>query len=146
LAERYNTMLLVDEAHATGVFGKAGRGLCEAVGVEHLAVRVGTLSKALGSAGGFVCGSRSLIEWLLNRARSYIFSTAPPAALAAAAIAAIDIVEAEPWRREQLLARATETRAALAAQGWDVGQSASQIIPLAVGEAQRAVDLSAKLW
>ena len=99
-------MLLVDEAHATGVFGLHGRGIAEQAGIESQAsIRVGTLSKSLGSAGGFVAGSRSLIEWLLNRARPYVFSTAHPPAVAAAAVAALDIVRDEPQRRAILLER-----------------------------------------
>ena len=146
VAERHEAMLLVDEAHATGVFGAHGRGVAEQLGVEdRIAVRIGTLSKGLGSIGGFVAGSRSLIEWLLNRARPYVFSTAPPAAMAAASLAALDIVQNEPERREGLLARATGLRDALRTQGWNVGQSASQIIPVIVGQADRAVALSAIL-
>jgi 8-amino-7-oxononanoate synthase len=146
LAERHRAMLLVDEAHATGVFGRKGRGVAEHLGIEDgVHVRVGTLSKALGSAGGFVAGGRSLIEWLVNRARPYIFSTAAPAATAAAALAALDIVENEPQRRSELLARANRLRAALVDQGWNIGRSASQIIPIIVGEPARAVALSAAL-
>jgi len=146
LARRYEAMLLVDEAHATGIFGSHGRGTCEHLGVERdVHIRIGTLSKALGCAGGFVAGSRSLIEWLINRARPYVFSTAAPAASASAAIAALDIVQHEPQRRERLLGRSRELRLQLQAQGWNVGASTSQIIPLVVGEAERAVGLSVKL-
>jgi 8-amino-7-oxononanoate synthase len=146
LAERYGAMLLIDEAHATGVFGPAGRGVAEQLGLDgRIPIRVGTLSKALGSIGGFVAGSRPLIEWLVNRARPYVFSTAAPAAVCAAGIAALDIVRDEPQRRRQLLANAGTLRAALAEQGWNVGHSASQIIPLVVGEPDRATALSARL-
>lgn len=146
LAERYDCMLMVDEAHATGVLGRLGRGAAEQLGVhERIDVRVGTLSKALGSAGGFVCGRRSLIEWLLNRARSYVFSTALPPAACAAAVAALDIVRDEPQRRQGLLERAAGLRARLQAQGWNVGPTASHIIPVIVGDPGRAMDLSAAL-
>ncbi len=146
LAARHGAMLMIDEAHATGVFGPAGCGVAEQLGVAgRIDVRVGTLSKALGSVGGFVAGSRALIEWLVNRARSYIFSTAAPAATAAAALAALDIVAAEPARRQLLLAQAETLRQALTAQGWNVGRSASQIIPIIVGEPLRALELSAQL-
>ena len=113
VARRHEAMLLVDEAHATGVFGAGGRGVAEHLGVEEaVTARVGTLSKALGCAGGFISGSRLLIEWLVNRARSYIYSTAAPAAISAAALAALEIVIAEPQRRRELLQRAAALRAA----------------------------------
>jgi 8-amino-7-oxononanoate synthase len=146
LAERRGAMLMIDEAHATGVLGARGRGAAERLAVEGRApVRVGTLSKALGSSGGFVAGSRPLIEWLVNAARPYVFSTAAPPATAAAAMAALDIVEAEPHRREGLLARADRLRRRLAAQGWNTGRSECQIIPLTVGSPDRAVQLAAQL-
>jgi 8-amino-7-oxononanoate synthase len=151
LAGLHCAMLMVDEAHATGVFGRTGRGV-----VEHLAeewpqldeqvhIRVGTLSKALASGGGFVCGRRSLIDWLANRARTYVFSTAQPAAVSAAAIAALDIIRNEPQRRVQLLAMAGDLRARLRELGWDTGQSASQIIPLIVGAPEMTMRLAGRL-
>lgn len=146
LAQRHGCMLLVDEAHATGVLGRHGRGACELLGVERLvSVRIGTLSKALGSAGGFVCGRRSLVEWLVNRARSYVFSTALPPAIAAAAIAALNIVRDEPWRRDRLLDQSRRLAEALREQGWNVGPTESQIIPVLLGDSRRALDLSAAL-
>ncbi len=151
IAERYGAMLMVDEAHATGVFGPGGRGV-----VEHLAmdcpalddrthVRVGTLSKALGSGGGFVCGTRSLIDWLANRARTYVFSTAQPPATSAAAAAALEIVEREPERRETLLRNAAALRERLRAAGWNVGASESQIIPIVLGDADRTMRMASAL-
>lgn len=146
LAARYDAMLLVDEAHATGVFGRHGRGAAEALGADEAGmIRVGTLSKALGAAGGFVAGPRAAIEWLANRARTYVFSTAHPAAIAAAAIVALDVVASEPWRRTTLLANAAKLREQLTAQGWNVGRSASQIIPIYLGAPAAAVELSAAL-
>ncbi len=146
IAERYDAMLLIDEAHATGVFGSQGRGVAEHLGVENrIPIRVGTLSKALGCAGGFVAGSRPLVEWLIQRARPYVFSTAFPAANAAAAMAALDVVRDEPHRRQDLLARAAGLRNRLAQQGWNIGRSSSQIIPVIVGHPQRAVELAAAL-
>ncbi|MFZ1933931.1 MAG: 8-amino-7-oxononanoate synthase [Thermoguttaceae bacterium] len=178
LAEKFEAMLLVDEAHATGVFGRHGRGVAEHLGdcpnfrvgdcpnfrvsengtvplgaatpgrpnsENRVHVRIGTLSKALGSVGGFVAGSRPLIEWLVNRARPYVFSTAAPAAASAAALAALEIVEQEPQRRHSLLARAETLRSELAARGWNTGSSVSQIIPIIVGDPDRAVELSLKL-
>ncbi|MGA2621531.1 MAG: 8-amino-7-oxononanoate synthase [Thermoguttaceae bacterium] len=146
LADRHDAMLLIDEAHATGVLGNCGRGVAELLGVEDRGlIRVGTLSKALGSAGGFVAGSRVLVEWLIQRARPYIYSTAGPAGAAAAVLAALEIVAAEPQRRRELAARADGLRQALAGQGWNLGRSASQIIPVIVGRPDRAVALSGRL-
>jgi len=143
LAERHDAMLMVDEAHATGVFGPSGRGLCEEFGVETgVHVRVGTLSKALGSMGGFVAGSAPLIEWLVNRARSYVFSTAPPETLAAAALDALDVVINEPERRANLRRRAAMLRAGLQNQGWNTALSTSQIVPVILGDPGRTMDLA----
>jgi 8-amino-7-oxononanoate synthase len=146
LADRHGAMLLIDEAHATGVFGGQGRGVAEHLGLEErVHVRIGTLSKALGSVGGFVAGRRTLIDWLVNRARPYVFSTAAPGVSAAASLAALQIVRQEPQRRQQLLARAAALRTRLAALGWNTGRSASQIIPVIVGTPDRALALSAHL-
>ncbi|MFI4874278.1 MAG: 8-amino-7-oxononanoate synthase [Blastopirellula sp. JB062] len=145
LAQRYDATLIVDEAHATGVFGPHGRGLCELLGVEdQVDVRIGTLSKALGGHGGFVVGSQLLIDWLLNRARSYIFSTAAPMASAAAMIAALKIVDDEPRRRQLLLERAAQLRGDLRAQGWQVGGE-SQIIPILLGDPEPTMQASLRL-
>ncbi len=146
LAEAYDCMLLIDEAHATGVLGEHGRGVAELMGVEdRVHVRVGTLSKALGCHGGFVSGSRRLIEWLVNRARSYVFSTASPPAGAAAALAALDVVTSEPQRRARLLETAATLRGRLRDQGWDTGRSESQIVPIFVGDSATALRLAAEL-
>ncbi|MEN0110456.1 MAG: 8-amino-7-oxononanoate synthase [Planctomycetota bacterium] len=151
LAEKHDAMLLVDEAHATGVWGENGRGSVEhfSTGAPKLhrqaSVRVGTLSKALGSAGGFVAGSAELIDWLANRARPYVFSTAAPPAIAAAAIAALRIVAEEPERRARVRELADDLRARLAAAGWSTAGSASQIVPIRVGDPSRAVTLSERL-
>ncbi len=147
VCRRHGAMLLVDEAHATGIFGQSGRGVAEHAGVEHLvSARVGTLSKSLGCAGGFVAGSRPLIQWLVNRARPYVFSTAMPALVAAAARAALDVVRTEPEPRQRLLARAGRLRHRLVELGWNVGSSASQIIPVIVGDPARAVALATELF
>ncbi|HEX6961496.1 MAG TPA: aminotransferase class I/II-fold pyridoxal phosphate-dependent enzyme, partial [Lacipirellula sp.] len=108
-------------------------------------IRVGTLSKALGAAGGFVVGSSSLIQWLANRARTYVFSTAQPAAVSSAAIAALDIVAQEPQRRTGLLSAASKLRSTLRHQGWNTGLSASQIIPIVIGSPSEALRLSESL-
>jgi 8-amino-7-oxononanoate synthase len=140
LASEHRAMLLVDEAHATGVFGADGRGLSEQMGVEReVAIRVGTLSKALGSVGGFVAGSQRLIEWLVNRARTYIFSTAMPAAASAAARAALSIVRDEPKRRQRLLESAASLRARLMELALISPAPPSQIISMVLGEPDRAL-------
>ncbi|MCC9607425.1 8-amino-7-oxononanoate synthase [Blastopirellula sp. JC732] len=145
LAERYDAIVIVDEAHATGVFGQHGRGVCEHLGVEEqVDVRIGTLSKALGGHGGFVVGSQTLIDWLLNRARSYVFSTAAPMAASAAMIAALQIVRDEPERRQLLLERAANLRETLRKQGWQVGGE-SQIIPILIGEPEPTMQASHRL-
>jgi 8-amino-7-oxononanoate synthase len=145
-AHRHHAMLLVDEAHATGVFGPRGRGVAEHLGVEDgVHIKIGTLSKALGAAGGFVAGPRPLIHWLANRARSYVFSTAQPAPIAAAALTALDIVKHEPERRENLLTAAANLRDQLKAQGFNTGASATQIIPIITGSPSAALELSAAL-
>jgi 8-amino-7-oxononanoate synthase len=146
LAEKHGAMLMVDEAHAAGVFGERGSGLCEALGVEErVHVRVGTLSKALGGIGGFVAGSQKLIDWLLHRARSQLFSTALPEACALASLEALRYVHEEPNRRQGLLATSKEVRARLKSMGRDVGNSESQIIPVRCGAPARALELSRRL-
>jgi 8-amino-7-oxononanoate synthase len=146
LAEEYDAMLLVDEAHATGVFGERGVGVVENLGVhERVHIRIGTLSKAFGTGGGFVCGRQTLIDWLANRARTYVFSTAQPAATSAAGLAALEIVKSEPWRRRELLERAADLRLRLKEQGWNTGHSESQIIPLMVGDPEQTMTLAKAL-
>jgi 8-amino-7-oxononanoate synthase len=108
-------------------------------------IRVGTLSKAIGAAGGFCVGSWRLIEWLVNRGRPYIFSTAPPETICRAASAALSIIQRESHPRRTLLRRAAELRARLADQGWNIGASQSQIIPLIVGDEASALRLAAEL-
>jgi 7-keto-8-aminopelargonate synthetase-like enzyme len=103
---------------------------------------VGTLSKALGSMGGFVAASSKVVDLVINRARSFIFSTAQPEAISAAGIAALKIVETEPWRRKRVTDLANEVRLALEADGWNVGNSESPIIPVIVGEENEAVRVS----
>jgi len=146
LAERHGAMLMVDEAHATGVFGLNGRGVAEAMGVEgRVHIRVGTLSKALGSSGGFVAGPRRLIDWLVNRSRAYIYSTAPPEAMATAALRALEIVRSQPERRQRLLQRAAELRRTLRALGHSVGSSSSHIIPVILGDPQTTMRAAGSL-
>jgi 8-amino-7-oxononanoate synthase len=140
---------LLDEAHATGVLGEQGRGLTDLLppGVfpSERIVKVGTLSKALGSQGGFVCGSRKLIAWLVNHARPYIFSTALAPPVAAAARRAVALVQTEPERRRHVLVLAERLRTALRDLGKPVGASCCQIVPVIVGDARAAVALASRL-
>ena len=146
LKRRYDAQLLIDEAHATGVLGACGRGAAELLGVEDAVdVTVGTLSKALGALGGFVAGPAPLIETIRNTGRAYIYTTAPPAALCAAAMSALDIVRDEPQRRQRLLALADELRSRLEDAGVGTGDSRSQIVPVLIGPAGRAVSVSKAL-
>jgi 8-amino-7-oxononanoate synthase len=139
-------MLLVDEAHATGVIGATGRGAGELLECEHqIDVRVGTLSKALGCFGGFVAGRRDLIDWIFNRARTYLFSTAQPEILAAAARTAIQLVIDEPQRRNHLLQLSDHLRARLIDHKFDIGNSQSHIVPIIVGQSEAALAISDQL-
>jgi 8-amino-7-oxononanoate synthase len=148
LSNRHDALLLLDEAHATGLLGANGRGLLDTLPGpvdRDRVLAVGTLSKALGSQGGFVCGTRRLRDWLVNHARPYIFSTAlaPPAS--AAARQAVRIAEAEPQRRRRVLELAGFLRDRLTDAGYSASGSRCQIVPIVVGEARAAVELSARL-
>ena len=146
VARAHNAMLMVDEAHAVGVIGPDGRGVsAEANVMESVDVLVGTLSKSFGSHGGFVVGSRKLIDFLTNRARSYVFSTAGPVAAAAVALAALTIMRDQPERRNRLISISGQLRTRLADQGWNIGSSESHIIPIVVGECAETITLSAHL-
>jgi 8-amino-7-oxononanoate synthase len=146
IAARHGAILLVDEAHATGVFGPRGSGLVEEAGcADGVHVRVGTLSKALGAAGGFVAGHGDLVHWLRHAARAWIFSTAHPPAVAAAACRAIELLATEPERRRELRGRAAEFRGRLAAAGIDTGGAEAQIVPIVVGAAAAAVAVAGAL-
>lgn len=142
LARSHDCRLMVDEAHATGAIGPGGRGTVAAAKLSgEVDVVVGTLGKALGSYGAYICSSAELSEYLLNTARSFIFSTAlPPPALAAAS-AALALLEAEPERVERLRANAATLREGLAAEGLAAGGAPSQIVPLEVGDAERTMEL-----
>jgi glycine C-acetyltransferase/8-amino-7-oxononanoate synthase len=148
IKKRYDSLLLVDEAHAVGVLGRNGRGLADALRLEgEIDIHMGTLSKALGGAGGYIAGSRRLVDLLVNRARSFIYSTAPPPAVAAAATAAIEwmLTEEGEKRREQLwrnLALFGEEMPALFSGGRKI-QSA--ILPIVLGESDRAIEAAERL-
>ncbi len=145
-AARHEAMLLVDEAHALGVFGPGGAGLVPAYGLgSRVNACTATLSKALGSYGGFVAGSYDLRNLLVNRSRMFIYSTALPPASAAAALAALEILQAEPGLGPSLLARADRFRGRLREHGLNVMSSGTQIVPLLIGDNTRALGLSARL-
>lgn len=145
--DEFGAMLLVDEAHGTGVMGAHGRGVCELLGVEHrVSVRVGTLSKAVGVQGGFVAGDRPLIEWLRNRARTQFFSTALSPALCAAAIRSLNIIREEPWRRERLGAMRERVVSVLNEIGpIPPHPIAGPIIPVVLGDVDETLRTSRKL-
>ncbi len=147
LTKQHGAVLMVDEAHAAGVFGAGGRGAVEHFGCgSDVAIQMGTLSKAFGSFGAYVCGSTRLIEYVMNRARSFIYTTALPPSVAAASLKALEIIEAEPGRREALWRNATEMRRRLKEAGFDTLRSVSPIIPVVVGDEKRATTFSAKLF
>jgi glycine C-acetyltransferase/8-amino-7-oxononanoate synthase len=142
LARRYGARLMVDEAHATGALGPGGRGAVAAAGLSgEVDVVVGTLGKALGSYGAYVCASAETVDYLINRARPFVFSTAPPPPAVGAARAALAILEAEPRRVERLGANARALREALAGEGLLATGSTTQIVPIEVGEAEPTMEL-----
>ena len=140
LADEYDAMLMVDEAHATGVLGKHGRGACELLQVEkRVDVKVGTLSKAFGSIGGFVAGTNTLIDWIFNKARPLIYSTAQPELAAAASLAALTIIKEQPKRRDELACKAAYLRDQLHSLGFSCSNSVSQIIPIVLGDSAKTI-------
>ena len=146
LARRHGCRLMVDEAHATGALGPGGRGSVAAAGLSgEVDLVVGTLGKALGSYGAYVCASAELREYLLNTARSFIFSTALPPPVLAAALAALELLEAEPRMVRRLNANAAALREGLAAEGLAAGGAESQIVPLEVGDAAATMELCERL-
>lgn len=145
-AAAHGAMLLVDEAHATGVFGPGGAGLAAELNLNGaINISMGTLSKALGSYGGFCACSAGMRNLLINRARALIFSTAPPPPAAGAALAAMDFLAAHPNAGRELLARAAGFRTRLQAAGFNTGGSNSQIVPVILGDNRRALDAAAAL-
>ena len=144
ICRRHDAFSMIDEAHATGALGATGRGLCEHFGCGHPDVLLGTLSKALGVEGGFVCGSRLLVDYLRNRSRAFIFSTAPGAANAAAADAALAVLEAEPERVARLRANTAFFVAELAKHGIRT-RTDSAIVPILVGDEKKALAVAEKV-
>ncbi len=145
LAERFDAHVMVDEAHATGVLGDRGSGLCEAFGVkDRVAIRIGTLSKAVGSQGGFVAGPQPVIDYLINRCRSLIYSTALAPAAVLAALDAFDVIAGQPERRRHLHQLAVSLRQQLSIHA-DPLESLVPIVPVLVGDDAEAVRRS-KRW
>jgi 8-amino-7-oxononanoate synthase len=147
IAEQFDAGVIVDEAHSTGVYGQLGRGLTEHLKLEdRVAVRIGTLSKAVGCLGGFVAGKKDLTDWLWNTARPQIFSTALPPAVCAAAEMAFDVIEAEPHRRERLHINGNRLREQLRQSGIVISESCiAPIIPVHIGDPEQAVAIAGLL-
>ncbi|MDO8748525.1 MAG: 8-amino-7-oxononanoate synthase [Candidatus Omnitrophota bacterium] len=148
LAKKYDCLLMIDEAHATGVLGKSGRGTLEHFGLKanKRIIQMGTLSKALGGLGGFLCASRELIDYLVNRSRSFIFSTALPAALCASALEAIRIIERGGNQHARLLSNANFLRDGLNSLGFNTLESQTPIIPILTKEPRLTMEFSQKLF
>lgn len=146
LAERYGAMVMVDEAHATGCLGPQGAGLVAAEGLQaQVTVQMGTLGKALGTFGAFVAARRSVIDLMVNVARSFIYTTALPPPVVAAAMAAVELANGSEDRRRDLATNAALLAAGLRARGFDVGTAPCHIVPVLVGEAGAAMGMSADL-
>jgi glycine C-acetyltransferase len=147
IAERHGAIMMIDDAHSSGVLGRNGRGTVDHFGLHgRVDIQVGTLSKAVGVLGGYVCGSRDLIEFLYHRARPFLFSTSHPPGVAAACLAAFEILENEPERIEKLWENTRYLKAALKNAGFDTGESETPITPIMVGEAKMAHAFSAALF
>lgn len=147
LARRYHAWIMVDEAHATGVFGARGAGVVEELGLEReVEIQMGTLGKALGGFGAYVAGSRELIAWLINRARSFIYTTGIPPAVAASALAALDLIAQEPERRQRLWRNTAFLRQGLENLGYTLGPTRSPILPVLIGDARPTMALADALW
>jgi glycine C-acetyltransferase len=147
LAEEFGCIMMVDDAHASGVFGANGRGTIDHFGVHgRVDIQVGTLSKAMGALGGYVAGSRTLIEFLYHRARPFLFSTSHPPAVAATCLAALDVLENEPELIERLWENTRFFKSGLERLGFNTGLSQSPITPVIAGEGSRAMKLSDRLF
>ncbi|HYQ89755.1 MAG TPA: glycine C-acetyltransferase [Candidatus Binatia bacterium] len=147
LARAHGAIMMIDDAHASGVLGRAGRGTVDHYDIHgQVDIQVGTLSKAIGVLGGYVCGSKSLIEYLYHRARPFLFSTSHPPAVAAACLAAFDVLEEEPERIERLWTNTKRFKAGLKRLQFDTGLSETPITPILVGEADLAMRFSDRLF
>jgi glycine C-acetyltransferase len=146
-AEKHGAIMMVDDAHSSGVLGRNGRGTIDHFGLHgRVDIQVGTLSKAVGVLGGYVCGSRDLIEFLYHRARPFLFSTSHPPAVTAACLAAFKILEDEPERIERLWDNTRFFKKGLTDAGFNTGLSETPITPIMVGEAAKAHQFSAALF
>jgi glycine C-acetyltransferase len=148
VAEKHGAIMMIDDAHASGVLGPGGKGTVAHFGLdpERVDVQVGTLSKAIGVLGGFIAGPPHLIEWLVNRGRPFLFSTSAPPAVAAACIAALDVIGEEPERIDRLWNNTSLFKKGLHGSGFDTGASETPITPVIAGEETKAVELSRLLW
>ena len=152
LCEKYGAIMMVDDAHASGVLGRNGRGSVDHFGcTQSVDVQVGTLSKAIGALGGYVCGSRDLIDYLYHRARPFLFSTSHPPGVAASCIAAFDILESEPERIERLWSNTRYFQEQLQSAGFDIGgkttpKSETPITPIILGDGRKTMDFSRALF
>lgn len=143
LAKNFGATLLVDDAHGTGVMGQTGRGTAEHFNIHPRALfHMGTLSKALGASGGFIAGPKDLIDHLINTSRPFIFSTAPPPAMAAAALAALHLMEAEPDRRARLWVNRNHLHKGLLALGFHLTPTESPILPILLNDPEQAMRMS----
>ena len=148
LKNRYGAWLMLDEAHATGLYGAGRRGIAEEIGMaQHVEVQLGTLGKALGAAGGYICGSQALIDLLVNRARSFIFSTAPVPAQLAAAKRGVELLQSNEGEalRTRLWANVDVLKNGLIQQGWKLPVGRSAILPLMIGDEREALALAERL-
>src|SRR5438045_452401 len=152
LAEKYGAIMMVDDAHASGVLGRNGRGTIDHFKVHgRVDIQVGTLSKAIGALGGYVCGSRDLIDFLYHRARPFLFSTSHPPSVAATCIAAFDVLEQEPERIEKLWENTRFWKKELGLLGFDIGgkttpASETPITPIIIGDGKLTMDFSRELF
>ncbi len=147
LAKKYGAITMCDDAHGEGVLGKNGRGTIDHFNLHgKWDIDMGTLSKAMGCLGGYIAGTKNLTEYLIHQARPFLFSTAHPPGVAAACIAALDILESEPERHEKLWANAKFLKKGLTELGFDTGNSATPITPVMIGDEAKAIQFSKKLF
>ena len=147
LKNKYNAILIVDEAHSLGCFGKSGAGLCEQEDIlEDVDIIVAPLGKAVAATGGIVAGPKAVREYLINKARPFIYTTAPSPVVAAAALKSLDIIQSEPKRRKRLNDNAAYLRSRFTEMNLDIGNSTTQIIPVILGDSAKTLEVSQKLY